>query len=198
MKRCASPAELGLQVAAAPAGEAREGDREDQRHAVEDLLDPAGQAEQLQPGDPGHQEVDGDERPPRVEAAGHDRRRAEEGGGEGGQQEALAHIGVGRPEQPGEHHPADRGEAARGDQRAGADRLHADARQAGHLAPGADEVEVAPERREREDVPAHDRQQEAVVEAELDAEELVARGVDERLGDAAELALLDREAQPDE
>ena len=58
------------------------------RAAVEELLDEGLDAEQLQPGDAGDEEVDGDERADRVEAARHDRRRAEERRGERRQQEA--------------------------------------------------------------------------------------------------------------
>ena len=60
---CPTSAETSLDVEPPTSRKARDRHRDDERRPVEDLLDPAGQAQQLQPDHAGHQEVDGDEVP---------------------------------------------------------------------------------------------------------------------------------------
>src|ERR1700722_9752878 len=58
-------------------------DGDDERAAVEHLLDERAEAEKDQAGDPSDQEIDGDRCAPRIETARRDARRAQKGRGEG-------------------------------------------------------------------------------------------------------------------
>src|SRR5262249_5520164 len=93
----------------------RHGDGEHERPAVEDLVDPARQARELQADDPGLQEVDADQRADRVELARLDDGGAEEYGGEGGQQIGVGDVGVIAAEARGHDDPGHAADRARGD-----------------------------------------------------------------------------------
>ena len=84
--------------------------------AVEQVLHVGRGAEDRQAGDPGDQEVHGDQRAPRVEAPGHDRGRPEEGGGDtraAGSRGARGRIrAAGRA---GVEHAGERGDQHAGD-----------------------------------------------------------------------------------
>src|SRR3954447_1000396 len=101
----------------------------DQGASVEDLLDPAAQAEQLETGDPGDQEVDGDDRAPRVETPRVHDGRPEERGCERREQVRRGDAGLERAERAREDHAGERAEEAGGDDRPQPDAVDTDARE---------------------------------------------------------------------
>src|SRR4051812_38841347 len=140
--------------------------RHDQRSAVEELLDEALNAEQLQPRDPGDQEVDGDQRAPGVEAARGDAGRAEERARVRGKQEVAARRWVGAAVGARVEHAGEARDDRPRDQRAKARPRHPDAAQAGDAAPPAGEQQPPPQRSEVEHVPERDAEHEPVPEGE--------------------------------
>src|SRR3954469_6135915 len=105
--------------------------RHDQGSAVEELLYEALDAEQLQSGDPGDQEVDGDQRAPGVEAARRDAGRAQERAGVGGKQEVAAGRWIGAAVRARVEHAGEARDDRTRDQRAKARPRHPHAAQAG-------------------------------------------------------------------
>ncbi len=170
----AHPLSLRRSAAAAAARERRQRHRDHQRAAVEELLDEVLDAEQLQSGDPGHQEVHRDEGADRVEAPGPDRGRAEEAGRERGQQERLRRGGVGAAEAARVHDPRETGEETADDERAPANPVDAQAAQARHAAAATDEQQTPAERRVLEDVEQDQRRRDPVEEDQVEAEERLA------------------------
>ena len=126
--------------------------------AVEELLDEAVRAQELQAGDPADQEEHGDERADRVEAARLDRGRAR------GRRPRRPAAGTTGP-RSGPRRPAircrrrrrSRHEGRRGE-RAPADATDVDAAQPRHVAPATDEQQPPSQGRVDEHVPEEDRQ----------------------------------------
>src|SRR5512146_2930699 len=177
--------------------EAGEGDRDHERGAVEDLLDPRRGSGQLEAGDAGDEQVERDERPERVEAAGLDRGRAEEGGGVGRQQVVRPDRRVGRSELAGCEDPARRGDHGGEDEGEPAQPPDRQPGQTRDLPPLADEEEVAARRRVLVDVPEHDREPEGHVRRPHQAEGEVRREAGDRIGHAGQdLAARDGESEP--
>src|SRR3954452_636135 len=79
-------------------------DGEDQREAVEQVVEVDRGARELQPLDAGGQQVDGDEAAEHVDAPALDLRGAQEDGRERGEQVRRTARGVARPELGGQQH----------------------------------------------------------------------------------------------
>ena len=149
----------------------RDGDH--QGGAVEHALHPGLNAQDGKPGDAGHQEVHGDERAPRIEAARSDRRAAEEGRSERGQQEGVARHGIGCSCGPGVQDPAGCGDDARGDEATPAHSSDTDTAQPCHVRSSSHEEDTTPDGHEIEDVEEDGTENQPIVELERDAEQSV-------------------------
>src|SRR6478735_607557 len=134
---------LGATLAlAAAADELRQDHGDDQRPAVEELLDVLLGAEQLETGDAGDQEVHGNQRAPGVEAADPEHGRTQEAGGERRQQERRAGDRVGAGRGAGVDDAGEAGEPGRDDERPAPEAGHVDAVEARDVAALADEQQA--------------------------------------------------------
>ena len=146
----------------------RQRDRDDQRHAVEHVVQPAGAGHELQALHADGQDVDRQQRAPDVEPPGDQLRRAEEGGGERRKQEGPAEVER-RPVQRGEHDARAAGDGGRGHERERRVAVDPNAGQTRGLGVAADRVQVAAGRRVRGQPPQHERDDEQVQHDDLEA-----------------------------
>src|SRR5947209_19679605 len=129
------------------ADELRQGDRQDEAAAIEEVLHEGLDAEDGEAGYPGDQEIDRHERAPGIEPAGRDAGRAEEGGGKGRQQEGQAGERVGGADRPRVKDPGAGAEEAGDEEAVEARPVDLDPGKAGDLAAAADEQKAPAGRR---------------------------------------------------